>query len=290
MLLGLSSPRPPQNWRAESHIVRDCRLLLCGAVAAIMIPGLCVSGVPIDPRVAPKRLDEMYVVRLPGEDRPAAQCQYSAMLQAESTPDGPTVDRLLCEESGGQRFVVFGRHDGTATGDFETVLADPDSGSWIRFRVRQPKQNHRRDDEAIEAWRRRSLGNGPAGVTVRIDTDELTFDVLHEDDTDEVKSVFRGQVWRDINDRQPEIAALLGRAMAVIGSEGSGHLPFALVLGKLVGDYVMPPSVLRKAKRSVRIEVVNQRVVSLDEAPLDEDFEFPFGKWASWPDPPRLDD
>ena len=231
------------------------------------------------------------MVSLPRGEQPIARCEYMATLHAEKAPEGRRVSRLLCEERTGARFVVFERSDEAATGDFEIVLSDPDSDSWIHFAFRQTQENHRRDGEPVDAWRLRRMRQAQDGdgATVRIETNELTFDVLPEHASEGAKKAFREQVWRDINERQPEVAALLQRALAVVVSQLSAHLPPGLLLKSCLADYVMPGSVIRRIIRTVRIECRDQGIAPLDAGPLDEDFESAFGKWASWPDFPRLD-
>jgi len=82
---------------------------------------------------------------------------------------------------------------------------------------------------------------------------------------------------------------LLQRALAVVVSEDSAHLPPGLLLKSCLADYVIPESVIRRITKTIRIECTDQEIAPLDAEPLDEDFESAFGKWASWPDFPRLD-
>jgi len=121
---------------------------------------------------------------------------------------------------------------------------------------------------------------------MRIDTDMLRFDPIGED---EKLEPFAAKVHRDIDNRQPELAAFLEWAAAWLGAGNEGALPGASGLVHGLSQFA------GFSPEGSRVEV---KVTTLDsqvargkiQKSLDPDLEERFGKWASWPDPPRLDE
>jgi hypothetical protein len=165
------------------------------------------------------------------------------------------------------------------------VLADLSNDAWIRFRGEIPKRALRRDGEAFDGWMARLVSDGFSAMRVRIDTDMLRFDPIGEDEDIED---FAGSVQRALGDRQPELESFLGWTMTWLARGDGAHLPVGPTLELLLQKFAgFPPS----ARSSVMgLDMLDAQVLrGSGWEPLLPDFEAEFGKWASWPDPPRLD-
>ncbi len=237
--------------------------------------------------------EQLYRVEI---QRPAATNQENerqspvelTCLVRSALPEGnsASVSRLLCEQDEKPRMAFFERLDPEAKFPLEKVLVDVDDGAWIRFRAVLPRSADIRDKESTEAWAAR-LSSGELGrPRMRIDTDMLRFDPIGED---EELEPFTAKVRRDIDDRQPELAAFLEWAAAWLGAGDKATLPEASTLLYDLSQFA------GFSPEGSRVEV---KVTKLDsqiargkiQKSLDPDLEDRFGKWASWPDPPRLDE
>lgn len=266
-----------------------CAMLVAGSSAAVA-PGL----------VSPSEvliMEKLYRVEIPaagpGEKGLKGQGQTASpevldCLTRSTLPEGtqPVTLRVLCEENKEPRFALFHRLDPKSKFAIEATLVDVADADWIRFRAGFPKSDSIREHESTLGWMTR-LSSGENGrPRVRIDTDMLRFDPIGED---EDLVPYAEKLRKDIADRQPELAGFLEWLTGWIGAPHaarlSGMSELAFVLSQFGG--------FESAERtgSVKVTEVDSQVVrGKVKTCLDPDMEERFGKWASWPDPPRLND
>ncbi len=248
-------------------------------------------GTPAQPLIMERsyRVELRNVAAVEGEEGAEPSVELTCVART-ALPEGAGtyVNRLLCTEGSKPRLAYFHRMDPEAKFPLEDILVDIADRSWIRIREELPKSARIGENESTVEWMKRLALDEFVRPDVRIDTDMLRFDSIPEKKGEELES-FAARVRRDIEDRQPELAAFLEWSASWLGHEGSKQMAGARyvwwVLSRLAGF----------APGDVPIEV---EVTKLDEQlargklrePLDPDLETAFGKWASWPDPPRLDD
>lgn len=209
-------------------------------------------------------------------------------IRRAGLPEGTSasVSRLLCEQDKKPRMAYFARLDPEAKFPLEKVLVDVGDGAWIRLRGALPKSADIRDKESTKAWAAR-LSSGEFGrPRMGIDTDMLRFDPIGQD---EELEPFAAKVHRDIDDPQPELAAFLEWAAAWLGAGNESAFPGASAVVYNLSQFAgFGPG---GSRVKVKVTTLDSQIArGKIRKSLDPDLEERFGKWACWPDPPRLDE
>lgn len=250
------------------------RLPLWSAGAAVTFAALTVLAQAIEgPK--PQRVDRLEVYSgNRGEE--VLRCLYSSFLPPRGARIEVDRKRMLCVLGDGQRLAWYWRFEVGSTGATEHVVLDVERGSWLAMRT-DIAIEPRRVGESWEAWKRRYLDADPALVTIRIETNTLKLDAHRETHLEEA----RGRWWERITTDQPELAQFLRALVTAVGKPSEG-MAATLLIAPLIrvvygGEQPTPSNLMVK---------VQETRPDADQGVTD--FERSFGRWASWPDPPRL--
>lgn len=247
--------------------------LLSNIVLGLLVPLMAATPPLEGPK--PYRRDRLEVYTdARGEE--VLKCLESALIP----PRGARVEmdrkRLLCTLADGSRLAWYWSFAVGTTGATELLLVDVEQGKWLAVRTAIHIEP-RRPGESWGAWKQRYLEADPSLITVRLETDALKLEPQREKDLEQA----RPRWWQTLSTEQPELAAFLTRLARTVGKPGQGTTATTLIAPLKEAVLVMAEASPTNFKVTVREDK------SLFEREVSE-YERSFGRWASWPEPPRL--
>jgi hypothetical protein len=223
----------------------------------------------------PRRLEE--TVRYLGNDgKEVATCLQSATLPPRGAELDVNQTRIVCTFADGARLAWHLEFEAGTTGDARELLVDVATGSWLELTDRTAIEPRRRG-ESSAAWKARLLAADSSLTTIRVESDQFRLDAFRESEA----ARFRAVVWRRLEADEPTLARFIQRLVATFGKDTEGIM--ARILASVTRVAYAGPAI-EPSELTVRRE--GQHLVALDAE--DETFTKGFGRWASFPDYPRL--
>jgi len=223
-----------------------------------------------------QRFENHIVATSKGENEVLAEC-LTTSTAGNSQGIRPTVymSRVLCNSSSGS-FVTLVRLE-TDTDHHDLAIVDLGSGEWLKISL-IPEFEPRGEDESRDDWYTRITEAQRTGYVVGVESSSRLFETVDK----EVVDSWRPSVWIGLEESDPDLAI---RVRWILENLGNAKRPYFRELITTLRTYVYD------GPEPDALDIIED-ITFLGTYPSDEpampDFEADFGKWASFPDWPRV--